>query len=206
MTAAQSCRWEREIFIGEAKAVQHRFNAMFDRVAACAFECFIEMRLASHEALEFIALRMRHQFIHVLKFNLQSIAIRKRIHRCFEQRAFGGNLWVLFEISNRRAAADLHRARVWLQLARDDLEQRALAATVASHETDLFTRLNGAHCAVEEDAGSDGVDKIGKRNNRHWRGRRIAVERSQRLPRACEFVVGTRTTSELSFRGRSRSN
>ena len=130
--------------------MERGIDLVINRVAAGSVNPLLDRDLTKHQLFEFIRLRRRHAVVDRLELCLE------RLDRgeCFGRRAAQGfvlrKFWILLEVPDAHRARDLHLAVVRLQQPRDQFEERALSAAVATDETNALALVDGAADAIKE--------------------------------------------------------
>ena len=131
--------------------MQDRIDLVVGGVTAEAVELRLEHGLPGHQPIELRTLRGGHAFEDLVEFLLDLIEAAERGRSGAAQGVRGIELGFLLEVADPDPALQADRAVVGLDATRDDLEERALAAAVAAHETDLLAFIDAEHHVLEED-------------------------------------------------------
>ena len=151
LAAAERGHRRGELRVDEAQAVQHGIDLVVGGMAAEPVELGLEDGLAGHEPIELGTLLGGHALEDLVEFLLDLVEPAERGGRGAAQRVRRIELGLLLEVADADPALQPHAAVVGLDASGDDLEQGALAAAVAAHESDLLAFVDAKHDILEQD-------------------------------------------------------
>ena len=111
---------------------------------------------------------MRKLFVDLFKFVANLAQSSERASRSFSKCVCRFDGRILSQKSNAATTLESDRSSIGLRLPGKQSHQRALSATISPNEPDLFTRFDGQHCSIKEEAGSMSKADIRQRGNRHF--------------------------------------
>lgn len=136
-------------------------------IAAGKFEIVVKAGLLREERGDLSLARVREFLVQGVKFVVDFGEAGEGPCGRLPQRVLGIDVGILREKPDSRTPLHRDGSRVRLQPTRDQLEERALSATVATDEADLLARLDREHRLIEEQPRPMAKADIRKRGDGH---------------------------------------
>ncbi len=139
------------VSIREAEAGEHAAHLGLDRVAAAPLELLLELGMAMHDLLElgFVELQLVDLTLERAQLLLDGVQVGHRAQHLVVERALGGEIGILGQITAHGAPAERHAARVRRFEPGQEAKQRRLAGAVGANQRYPLTRLQPQAGAVE---------------------------------------------------------
>ena len=169
-----------ESIVLKTQAVKRRVDVVINGVASELFESGVEFRLLRHQPLEFITLCRGHVFIDLLELRLCRVESIEGAGGSLSKGVARNKFGMLGKMADPDAAGELHRSMVGYEFAGDHSEERALAGSISSDQSNFFTGLHAQRRAVEDDAGREFMSDSGK--GKKWHGVEKCIGAGSRSP------------------------